>query len=93
MSLEVFWSKPLPPSGVVTVGRSSKCMIRIDDDMASREHARPAFADAVIHASHYPGAYTEAGLTAVGAFALSVVISYTPVGKQIDRLAEAFLHG
>src|SRR5207249_2108420 len=50
------------------------------------------FADAVIHASHYPGAYTEAGLTAVGAFALSVVISYTPVGKQIDRLAEAFLH-
>ncbi|PYS41423.1 MAG: hypothetical protein DMG14_07450 [Acidobacteria bacterium] len=51
------------------------------------------FADAVIHASHYAGAYTEAGLTAVGAFALSVVISYTPVGKQIDRLAEAFLHG
>lgn len=40
MSLEVFWSKPLPPSGVVTVGRSSKCMVRIDDDMASREHAR-----------------------------------------------------
>jgi len=50
------------------------------------------FADATIHGSHYPGAYTEALLTALGAFALSVVISYTPVGKQIDQLAEAFLH-
>src|SRR6266568_1329888 len=50
------------------------------------------FADAVIHGSHYPGEYTEAALTAIGASALSVVISYTPVGKQIDRLAEAFLH-
>ena len=50
------------------------------------------FADAVIHESHYPGAYTEAALTAAGAFVLSVILSYTPVGKQIDRLAEAFLH-
>jgi len=50
------------------------------------------FADAVIHGSHYPGAYTEAALTSTGAFALSVMISYTPAGKQIDRLAEAFLH-
>ena len=50
------------------------------------------FADAVVHGSHYPGKYTEAALTAIGAFALSVVISYTPIGKQIDRLAEAFLH-
>ncbi len=50
------------------------------------------FADAVIHGSHYPGAYTEALLTSIGAFALSVVVSYTPIGKQIDRLAEAFLH-
>ena len=48
------------------------------------------FADAFIHASHYRGEYTEAALTSLGAFALSVVISYTPVGKQIDRLAEAF---
>ena len=38
----------------------------------------------MIHGSHYPGEYTEAVLTAIGAFALSVVISYTPVGKQID---------
>jgi hypothetical protein len=50
------------------------------------------FADAVIHESHYPGAYTEAAFTAAGAFALSVILSYTPVGKQIDRLSEAFLH-
>jgi hypothetical protein len=49
------------------------------------------FADTVTHESHYPGAYTEAMFTAAGAFALSVVVSYTPVGKQIDRLAEAFL--
>jgi DNA-binding NtrC family response regulator len=40
MSLEVFWTQSLPTSGVVTVGRSSKCTVRIDDAMASREHAR-----------------------------------------------------
>jgi hypothetical protein len=50
------------------------------------------FADTVTHESHYPGAYTEAVFTAAGAFVLSVVVSYTPVGKQIDRLAEAFHH-
>jgi hypothetical protein len=50
------------------------------------------FADAVIHGSHYPGAYTEATLTAAGAFALSVIISYTPIGKRIDRLAQAYEH-
>jgi hypothetical protein len=49
------------------------------------------FADAFIHASHYRGEYTEAALTAAGTFALSVVVSYTPVGKHIDRMAEAFL--
>jgi hypothetical protein len=50
------------------------------------------FADAVIHSSHYPGAYSEAALTAAGVFALSVLISYTAVGRQVDCLAEAFLH-
>lgn len=50
------------------------------------------FADAVIHGSHYPGKYTEAALTAAGTFVLSVVVSYTPVGKQMDRLADAFGH-
>ena len=48
-------------------------------------------ADAIIHGSHYPGAYTEAALTASGAFALSIVVSYTPLGKQLDHLAESFL--
>lgn len=47
-------------------------------------------ADSVIHASHYQGEYTEALLTAIGAFALSVIVSYTPVGKHIDHLAETF---
>jgi hypothetical protein len=47
-------------------------------------------ADAVIHASHYPGEYTEAALTAVGAFVFSIVVSYTPLGVRIDRLAESF---
>jgi hypothetical protein len=49
-------------------------------------------ADAAIHGSHYPGAYTEAILTAIGAFLFSVVVSYTPIGRRIDRLAESFLH-
>jgi len=48
-------------------------------------------ADILIHESHYPGAYTEAALTAVGTFAFSVAVSYTRIGKYIDRLAEAFL--
>ena len=48
-------------------------------------------ADALIHESHYPGEYTEAALTGLGAFIFSVAISYTPIGKQIDRLAESFL--
>jgi hypothetical protein len=50
------------------------------------------FADAIIHESHYPGAYTEAAFTAAGAFVLSVIVSYTPIGKQVDRLAEAFVN-
>ena len=47
-------------------------------------------ADAVIHASHYSGEYTEAALTAVGAFLFSLVVSFTPLGARIDRLAESF---
>ena len=47
-------------------------------------------ADAAIHASHYPGAFTEAALTGAGAFVFSLVISYTRLGKRIDRLAEPF---
>jgi len=47
-------------------------------------------ADALIHASHYPGEYTEAALTGAGAFVFSLAVSYTPLGARIDRLAESF---
>lgn len=50
------------------------------------------FADALIHGSNYPGAYTEAALTGVGAFFFSVIVSYTSIGKRIESLAESFLH-
>jgi hypothetical protein len=45
-------------------------------------------ADAIVHESHYPGAYTEAVLTGLGTTAASIVVSYTPLGKRIERLAE-----
>jgi hypothetical protein len=50
-------------------------------------------ADAFVHASHYPGAFTEAALTGAGAFVFSVVVSYTAIGRKIDRLAEPFTEG
>jgi two-component system response regulator AtoC len=40
MSPDAFSSVPLPASGTLSVGRSSKCAIRIEDPLASREHAR-----------------------------------------------------
>ena len=46
--------------------------------------------DAILHASHYPGAWTEAAFTGAGAFTLSIAVSYTRLGKRIDRLAERF---
>lgn len=49
------------------------------------------FADSLAHSSHYPGDYTEAILTGVGAFLFSVAVSYTPIGAYIERRAEAFL--
>lgn len=36
------------------------------------------------------GALTEAALTGAGAFLFSLAVSYTPLGKKIDRLAEPF---
>jgi DNA-binding NtrC family response regulator len=39
MSTDAFFSQPLPVRGTVTVGRSSKCQVRVDDPLASREHA------------------------------------------------------
>lgn len=50
------------------------------------------FADSAVHQSHFAGEYGEAALTAVGAFIFSVVVSYTPIGKKIDHLAESLLH-
>ncbi len=49
-------------------------------------------ADAFAHESHYPGQYTEAALTGIGAFLFSVAVSYTRVGRRIDELAESFPH-
>ena len=40
MSPEAFFSQPLPAIGTITLGRSSKCTVRIDVPLASREHAR-----------------------------------------------------
>lgn len=40
MSPDAFLSLPLPAAGSVAVGRSSKCAVRLDDPLASREHAR-----------------------------------------------------
>jgi DNA-binding NtrC family response regulator len=40
MSPDAFSSVRLPTSGTLNVGRSSKCAIRIEDPLASREHAR-----------------------------------------------------
>jgi hypothetical protein len=46
-------------------------------------------ADAAVHRSHFGGQYGEAALTGLGAFVFSVLVSYTPVGKSIDRLADS----
>lgn len=48
-------------------------------------------ADAIVHQSHYPGAYTEAALTGIGTTGASILVSYTPLGKRIERLSEHLL--
>jgi hypothetical protein len=45
-------------------------------------------ADAAIHPSHYPGEYTEAALTGLGAVVFSLAVAATPLGRRIDHLAE-----
>jgi hypothetical protein len=50
------------------------------------------FADSAVHPSHFAGEYGYAALTALGAFVFSVAVSYTGVGRYIDRLAHSFLH-
>jgi hypothetical protein len=49
------------------------------------------FADSAVHPSHFAGEYGEAALTALGAFVFSLAVSYTSVGRYIDRLAHSFL--
>lgn len=49
-------------------------------------------ADGAIHASHYPGEYSEAAFTGVGALVLSLAVASTPLGKRIDALAERVFH-
>jgi hypothetical protein len=49
-------------------------------------------ADSAVHPSHFAGEYGEAALTALGAFVFSVVVSYTALGRLIDRLADSFVH-
>jgi len=40
MSAESFASLPLPRAGIITVGRSTKCDVQIDDPLVSRQHVR-----------------------------------------------------
>src|SRR5258708_2840143 len=40
MSPEIFTTQPLPNVGLITIGRSSKCVVQIEDALVSREHAR-----------------------------------------------------
>jgi len=50
------------------------------------------FADGAIHASHYPGEYSEAALTGIGAFVLSLAVARTPLGKRVGAFAERVFH-
>ena len=47
MSSDYFVTLPLPPSSVLTIGRSTRADIHIDDPIVSREHARLHVADQV----------------------------------------------
>ena len=40
ISPEIFNAQLLPGTGIVTVGRSSRCTIQVEDPMVSREHVR-----------------------------------------------------
>ncbi|HEY2901977.1 MAG TPA: FHA domain-containing protein, partial [Polyangia bacterium] len=40
MSPQIFATQSLPDVGTVTIGRSSKCVVQIEDPLVSREHAR-----------------------------------------------------
>src|SRR3954468_7075492 len=40
MGPDMFATHPLPPRGVVTIGRGETSDVRLDDPLASRQHAR-----------------------------------------------------
>ena len=40
MSPEIFTAQLLPDVGIITIGRSSKCEVQVEDPLVSREHAR-----------------------------------------------------
>ena len=40
ISPEIFTAQLLPGAGVITVGRSSRCTVQVEDPMVSREHLR-----------------------------------------------------
>src|SRR4051812_13577598 len=40
MGPELFATHPLPPRGVLAIGRAETCDVRLDDPLASRQHAR-----------------------------------------------------
>lgn len=49
-------------------------------------------ADSAVHRSHFAGKFGEAAVTGLGAFVFSVAVSYTPVGRFVDRLADSSRH-
>ena len=49
-------------------------------------------ADSAVHRSHFAGTFGEAAVTGLGAFVFSVAVSYTPVGRFVDRLADSSRH-
>ena len=40
ISPEIFTAQLLPGTGIITVGRSSRCTVQVEDPMVSREHVR-----------------------------------------------------
>jgi hypothetical protein len=77
----------LPALGVTFLGRAMRVLT--NRWTSALFFTATAFAaDAVTHESHYPGAWTEAALTAIGGGLIALAVSYTPIGRRIDRLAE-----
>ena len=96
MSREIFDSTPPPADQRIRYGPGE---FHFGDLRVPPKHG-PHPAAVVIHGGFWRATYGLeytghicAALTAAGAFVLSVIISYTPIGKHADRLAESFGHG